>query len=60
MDRRLSVARSVAAAATTALIPTAAFAAGSRMFTALAVFEAALLAVATAYAVYLGLYRYPR
>jgi hypothetical protein len=60
MDRRLSVARTVAIAASLALIPTVALALNSRLFAALAVIEAAFLASATAYAVYLGLYRYPR
>jgi hypothetical protein len=43
-----------------ALLPTALLPAGSRVFAAFATLEAALLAVATAYAVYVGLYRYPR
>lgn len=60
MDRRLTLARAVTAAATIVLLPTALLAIGSRRFLALAVLEAAILALATAYAVYLGVYRYPR
>lgn len=60
MDHRLRVARVIAAAAVLALVPIAILAAGSRVFTALAVVDTAVLAMATAYAVYLGLYRYPR
>ncbi len=60
MERRLSMARATAAAALAALFPTVVLATGSRVFVALAVVEAAVLALATAYAVYLGLYRYPR
>jgi hypothetical protein len=41
-------------------VPTAVLAVGSRIFVALAVLEAAVLAISTAYAVYLGLYRFPR
>ncbi len=53
-------ARAVAAAALVALLPTCLFTASSRVVVALAVVEAAILAVATAYAVYLGIYRFPR
>ena len=60
MDRRLNVARAVAVAATVLLVPTAAVAIVSRVFLPIAVLEAAILAIATAYAVYLGVYRYPR
>jgi multidrug transporter EmrE-like cation transporter len=60
MDRRLAVTRAVALTATLALLPTVVFASRSRVFLAVAVLEAAVLAVSTAYAVYLGLYRFPR
>jgi hypothetical protein len=60
MDRRLAAARLAAAAAAVALVPTVFLAVDSRLFAALAVLEAASLAIATMYAVFLGVYRYPR
>jgi hypothetical protein len=60
MDRRLIVARAAAATATLALVPTIVLGVSSRVFVALAVIEAAVLAMSTAYAVFIGLYRYPR
>jgi hypothetical protein len=63
MDRRLTVARIVAAAALTLLVPTAVLCALSPAappVVSAGVIESALLAAATAYAMYLGIYRYPR
>jgi hypothetical protein len=60
MDRRLATARVAAAAAAVALVPTVVLAVDSRLFTAIAVIEAAILAISTMYAVYVGLYRYHR
>ncbi len=60
MDQRLRLARNVVTAAALVLVPTAALSAGSRVALALAVAEAAVLAIVTGYAVYLGIYRYPR
>ncbi len=56
----MGIARAVAVAATLGLLPTIVLASNSRLFVALAILEAAILASATAYAVYLGLYRFPR
>lgn len=60
MDYRLRLVRVITAVTVLALVPIAVLAARSRIFTALAVLDTAVLAIATAYAVYLGLYRYPR
>ena len=52
--------RIVAAGAAIVLVPAALGAIVSRAILVLAVLDTAILAVATAYAVYLGVYRYPR
>ncbi len=59
MDQGLTAARAVVVAAAVVLVPTTLLAVGSRLFLALAVVEAAVLAAATAFAVFVGLYRYP-
>ncbi len=59
-DFPLRVVRTIVAGAVTLLVPTTVAATQSRVFLALAVLETAVLAIATAYAVYLGIYRYQR